>query len=259
MCRIVHQFTAFTQFGKFARDLVSLDGVPRIELIVGRVGREVVCPEDSGVSLSVGEDVEFVAYLHPQAVRIVFGIKSAEPAVSAFFGIDFFPVVRRIRYEIGHSRFVYVKIDRRTVVGDVIAHDLCGAVRQYFDTAHFTTDIIGYGHLLRGSKVAVSIEECEEANRFLSEALDREDFIARSYNLEVCSPGLDRELIKDADYERFAGRPVEVKTYEKICGSREHEGILAGKKDGIVTIETDGGKLDIPADKISRINLAVVF
>ena len=105
----------------------------------------------------------------------------------------------------------------------------------------------------------VSIEECEEANRFLSEALDREDFIARSYNLEVCSPGLDRELIKDADFERFAGRPVEVKTYEKICGSREHEGILAGKEDGIVTIETDGGKLDIPADKISRINLAVVF
>ena len=105
----------------------------------------------------------------------------------------------------------------------------------------------------------VSIEECEEANRFLSEALDRDDFIARSYNLEVCSPGLDRELIKDEDYTRFAGRQVEVRTYEKICGSREHEGILAGKKDGVVTIETADGELDIPADKISRINLAVVF
>ncbi|MBR2706157.1 MAG: ribosome maturation factor RimP [Mogibacterium sp.] len=105
----------------------------------------------------------------------------------------------------------------------------------------------------------VSIEECEEASRFLSDALDRDDFIARGYNLEVCSPGLDRELIKDEDYTRFAGRQVEVRTYEKICGSREHEGILAGKKDGIVTIETADGGLDIPADKISRINLAVVF
>jgi ribosome maturation factor RimP len=105
----------------------------------------------------------------------------------------------------------------------------------------------------------VSIEECEETNRFLSEALDSEDFIARSYNLEVCSPGLDRELIKDEDYVRFAGRQVEVRTYEKICGSREHEGVLAGKKDGIVTIETTGEMLEIPADKISRINLAVVF
>ena len=105
----------------------------------------------------------------------------------------------------------------------------------------------------------VSIEECEEANRFLSDALDREDFIGRSYNLEVCSPGLDRELIKDEDYVRFAGRPVEVRTYEKICGSREHEGILVGKKDGVVTIDNGNEEVAIPADKISRINLAVVF
>ena len=105
----------------------------------------------------------------------------------------------------------------------------------------------------------VSIEECEDANRFLSDALDNEDLIARAYNLEVCSPGLDRELIKDADFVRFAGRPVEVRTYEKICGSREHEGTLIGKNDGSVTIETGDGEISIPADKISRINLAVVF
>lgn len=105
----------------------------------------------------------------------------------------------------------------------------------------------------------VSIEECEEANRFLSEALDREDFIDGSYNLEVCSPGLDRELIKDEDFKRFAGRQVEVRTYEKICGSREHEGILKGKADGIVTIGTGEGELEIPADRISKINLAVIF
>ena len=105
----------------------------------------------------------------------------------------------------------------------------------------------------------VSIAECEEANRFLSEALDREDFISRSYSLEVCSPGLDRELIKDEDYTRFAGRQVEVRTYEKICGSREHEGALVGKSDGIVSVDTGGEVIQIPADKISRINLAVVF
>ena len=105
----------------------------------------------------------------------------------------------------------------------------------------------------------VSIEECEETTRFLSEALDREDFIERAYNLEVCSPGLDRELIRDEDYVRFAGRPVEVRTYEKICGSREHEGILSGKENGAVIIGTPDGEISIPAEKISRINLAVVF
>ena len=105
----------------------------------------------------------------------------------------------------------------------------------------------------------VSIEECEDVTRWLSGVLDKEDFIDRSYNLEVSSPGLDRELIKDSDYERFKGRLVEVKTYEQINGSKEHEGTLLGREEGIVRIEEDGKTLDIPADKISKINLAVVF
>lgn len=105
----------------------------------------------------------------------------------------------------------------------------------------------------------VSIEECEDVTRWLSDILDKEDFIDRSYNLEVSSPGLDRELIKESDYERFKGRIVEVKTYEQLNGSKEREGTLLGKEDGIVKIEEDGNMLEIPADKISKINLAVVF
>ena len=105
----------------------------------------------------------------------------------------------------------------------------------------------------------VSIEECEDVTRWLSDILDKDDFIDRSYNLEVSSPGLDRELIKESDYERFKGRIVEVKTYEQLNGSKEHEGTLLGKEDGIVKIEENGNMLEIPADKISKINLAVVF
>lgn len=105
----------------------------------------------------------------------------------------------------------------------------------------------------------VSIDECEAATRYLSDLLDEQDFIDRSYNLEVSSPGLDRELIKDTDYTRFAGREVEVRTYGQINGSKDHAGTLVGKEDGIVTIETGAGRLEIPAEKISKINLAVVF
>jgi len=52
---------------------------------------------------------------------------------------------------------------------------------------------------------------------------------------------------------------VEVKTYEQINGSKSHEGVLKGKENGIVTIDTGAEELDIPADKIAKINLAVVF
>jgi len=105
----------------------------------------------------------------------------------------------------------------------------------------------------------VSIDECEKVTVWLSEELDKNDIISRSYNLEVSSAGLDRELLKDSDYVRFAGRPVEVKTFEQINGSKSHDGVLLGKENGIVTIDSGAGELAIPADKIAKINLAVVF
>ena len=105
----------------------------------------------------------------------------------------------------------------------------------------------------------VSIEECEEVTRYLSDKLDEMDFIDRSYNLEVSSPGLDRELIHESDFVPFAGREVEVKTYQQIEGSKNFEGTLVARQDDIVIIDVGGKRLEIPADKISKINLAIVF
>ena len=105
----------------------------------------------------------------------------------------------------------------------------------------------------------VSIDECEEVTRYLSDKLDELDLIDRSYNLEVSSPGLDRELIRESDYIRFAGRPVEVRTYQQIEGSKYFEGELIAREDGNVIIDVSGRRLEIPADKISKINLAIVF
>lgn len=105
----------------------------------------------------------------------------------------------------------------------------------------------------------VDINECEAATRYLGEKLDEIDIIDRSYTLEVSSPGLDRELIKESDFTRFAGREVTVKLYTAINGSKNYEGVLVGLNDGIVTIDVNGTEIDMPKDKISKINLTVVF
>lgn len=106
----------------------------------------------------------------------------------------------------------------------------------------------------------VSIEECEDVTRFLSDRLDAEDFIERSYTLEVSSPGLDRVLLKEEDFVRFRGRLVEVRLYQPIDGLKTFECTLEGRReDGTVLVEYDGRILELPAEKLSRINLAVVF
>ena len=105
----------------------------------------------------------------------------------------------------------------------------------------------------------VNIDDCELVTRYLSDKLDELDFIDRSYKLEVSSPGLDRELITDSDFFRFAGSDVEVKTYEQVNGSKNFSGTLISKDGDLVKISVDDNEIELPLNKISKINLAVIF
>lgn len=109
----------------------------------------------------------------------------------------------------------------------------------------------------------VNIEECEMVNRYLSDKLDQADLIPHQYTLSVNSPGLDRELIKAEDFTRYRGRMVELNLYEQLDGVKQFEGVLIGLKDNNVLITANAnGKdnvIEIPRNKIAKINLAVVF
>lgn len=111
----------------------------------------------------------------------------------------------------------------------------------------------------RGDPEYVSIEECEYITRLLSEELDKTDLIDKKYNLEVSSPGMDRELIKEADFTRFNGHAVEIKLYGPMNGTKCLEGILKGKTDGIIAVDVDGESMEINESKVAKINLAVIF
>lgn len=57
----------------------------------------------------------------------------------------------------------------------------------------------------------VSLDDCADLSRDLSQALDEGDVVPGSYSLEVSSPGLERELYDDADFRRFVGFLAKVK------------------------------------------------
>lgn len=105
----------------------------------------------------------------------------------------------------------------------------------------------------------VGIDDCEKVNEFLSEKLDESGIIDKQYDLEVSSPGLDRELIKDSDFTRFAGREVEIKLYEAMDGVKTLDGELEGLKDGFVEVLVGDEIKKIERSKISKINLKVIF
>jgi len=89
----------------------------------------------------------------------------------------------------------------------------------------------------------VTHEDCANVSRDLSTVLDVEDAVAGgSYLLEVSSPGLDRKLLTEEDYRRFAGCRVKVMTRAPVNGNRHFEGRLKSFLDGKLTLETISGR-----------------
>jgi ribosome maturation factor RimP len=89
----------------------------------------------------------------------------------------------------------------------------------------------------------VTHEDCANVSRDVSAILDVEDTVSGgSYTLEVSSPGLDRELLKTADYVRFTGSRVKLMTREPVNGNRHFDGRLKSFREGKLTLEMLSGK-----------------
>lgn len=89
----------------------------------------------------------------------------------------------------------------------------------------------------------VTHEDCANLSREMGVILDVEDAVpGATYTLEVSSPGLDRKLVKPADFERFVGSRVKLMTREAIAGNRFFEGRLESFRGGRLTLELMAGK-----------------
>ena len=89
----------------------------------------------------------------------------------------------------------------------------------------------------------VSINDCEAVSRALDKPLDDADPISQAYILEVCSPGIERQLIRDEHFERFIGADIMVKMIRPVEGvGKEFKGVLTDYSDGEVTITDHSGE-----------------
>ena len=102
----------------------------------------------------------------------------------------------------------------------------------------------------------ISLDDCERFSKRFSVLLDVEDWIPFSYVLEVSSPGLDRPLIKETDFQRFAGKSAKIRTRLPLQGQRSFKGKILGAGQGRVIIELDQAKrVEISLAEIEKANL----
>ena len=106
----------------------------------------------------------------------------------------------------------------------------------------------------------ISINDCEAVSRPLSDALDEADPIESSYVFEVGSAGLERQLKRPGDFDRFMGSPVLVKTYQNRDGRKEFAGRLAGYDNGAVELDMGTAQpLRFEKQDIALVRLRVEF
>jgi len=104
----------------------------------------------------------------------------------------------------------------------------------------------------------ITIDDCQVASDKINTALDK--YVSINYDfLEISSPGLDRPLKKDKDFDRYKGRKVDIKLYKPINGSKNFTGELIGLVDDKIQIRVDNKILEFDRDHVAIVRLAVDF
>jgi ribosome maturation factor RimP len=107
----------------------------------------------------------------------------------------------------------------------------------------------------RKDGVGMTVDDCAEISHALSELLETEDPFDDSYALEVSSPGIDRPLVKLADFERFTGFEARIDMREAIDGQRRFKSRLKGIDGTNVIVEQNGKQLALPFGSIHKAKL----
>ena len=105
----------------------------------------------------------------------------------------------------------------------------------------------------------VDINDCVDITNPMNERLDEKSFINEAYIFEVSSPGLDRPLKKDKDFDRNIGNKLEIKLFAPIDGEKEFIGILLGYDKDELIVDIDGDEIHFERKMIALIRQAIDF
>lgn len=101
------------------------------------------------------------------------------------------------------------------------------------------------------------VDDCAAISRAVSAVLDVEDPIAGAYTLEVSSPGIDRPLVRLADFDRFAGFEAKVEMDLAVDGRRRFQGRLLGTEGDAVRLRMEDSEVVLPYADIRRAKLVL--
>ena len=106
----------------------------------------------------------------------------------------------------------------------------------------------------------VSLDDTEIVANAIDAPLEELDPTAgASYVLNVSSPGLDRPLKTERDYQKKVGSEIEISLYKPLAGAKKHIGKLLGYENGVISLQTKEGELTIETKDIAVAKPYITF
>jgi ribosome maturation factor RimP len=191
------------------------------------------------------------------------GLSLAQPQL---FSVILIPTVELKQWAEAHF-FIGSSMKREETISRIAAIAERAAAPAGIEVVEVELKGSGRSHFLRiyiDRPEGVTHADCELVSREVGAALDAEDPIPGTYELEVSSPGVERKLGKWQDWQRFTGKkvkvvlkePLETSSESKSAGLKHFDGVISRAEDHTVTVELTGGsQVTFPLEQVDHANL----
>ena len=105
----------------------------------------------------------------------------------------------------------------------------------------------------------IDIDDCSVVSSKLTKVLDERDPIKEKYYLEVSSPGIDRPLKKDKDFQNNYGKMVDVQLFAPLDGKKEFVGVLSSHSDMLIRLIVEEKEIELERKAVASIRPHIEF
>lgn len=104
----------------------------------------------------------------------------------------------------------------------------------------------------------VTIDDCSDVSRILDDIIDKNGITKHDF-FEVSSPGVERPLKKEKDFEKYKGYDVRISLFKAVNGKKKYEGKLVGKQQEKITIDCEGTLIEFDSKDVSCVKTILKF
>ncbi|MFZ0449296.1 MAG: ribosome maturation factor RimP [Desulfatiglandaceae bacterium] len=131
------------------------------------------------------------------------------------------------------------------------------------------TELVGVEYLVERGRLilriyidkpgGVTVDDCAQVSREIDVLIDVKGLVPGKYVLEVSSPGLNRRLRKQRDFDRAKGKKVKLRLKALLEGRRNFTGYLVRIEDEMIYLDVDGHEKMVPFQRIEKANIVYEF